>query len=500
MREIIEFNISCKADTMHEKSFVVSHAPNTLYLDVNMPEDARYMGYLFLQDAQGKVRLQKLLGYGMHKIAIGEDGMHTTIGGVPGKICTGKWKIALGIFTEYVHQRLGEKEVAIEIIVTDESMEITETIGINNWTNEKNADISLDSYDWNYFYQTQKKWYKGDFHTHTTLSDGKETIRNAMKKAEDMELDFYVPTEHNLMHTGWCDSNCCILPGIEITTEAGHFNLFGITKMPRNLLDIIKSNGSAQMEIYVRRIMQEAAEMRWIVSINHPFLGIWNWKYADTKLNSFQCVEIINDPTYQGAQKSNDRAIAFLDALWNDGHRIWGVGGSDAHNLIGERYEGAELPSVAGDPGTYVYCEGLSARQLLEQLRKGRACVTRFCKIMPKITVGEKEYLPGDEILQKNETITLTYAAKIYDIEEEPEIFLVKNGQKEKVMAVKSASGVYEISKEIVLETNHWNWVRLEVRSKNGVFLGFVNPVSCGRMTSLCSTMAEIWEKMGETT
>ena len=37
--------------------------------------------------------------------------------------------------------------------------------------------------------------YKGDFHTHTRLSDGKETTWNATRKAEKDELDYYVPTE-----------------------------------------------------------------------------------------------------------------------------------------------------------------------------------------------------------------------------------------------------------------------------------------------------------------
>lgn len=33
-------------------------------------------------------------------------------------------------------------------------------------------------------------WYKGDFHTHTRLSDGKETIGHASERAEESGLDF----------------------------------------------------------------------------------------------------------------------------------------------------------------------------------------------------------------------------------------------------------------------------------------------------------------------
>ena len=60
-------------------------------------------------------------------------------------------------------------------------------------------------------------------------------------------------------------------------------------------------------------------------------------------LDGVDCLEIINDPTYPDAAHANDKAVHFLDELWNDGYRIYGVGGSDSHNLIEERYEGATL-------------------------------------------------------------------------------------------------------------------------------------------------------------
>ena len=41
-----------------------------------------------------------------------------------------------------------------------------------------------------------------------------------------------------------------------------------------------------------------------------------------------------------------------------------------------------------------------------------------------------------------------------------------------------------------------WNWVRLEVRKKDGTFLGYVNPVYCGYYEPECTTVEEIWAKM----
>ena len=498
MKENINFTISRKADNLYEESFVIPHELETLYLDIRIPEECQYMGFVILRDAMGAIRLQKLLGYGEQKLAIGNDGMHTTIGGVPGRIAPGEWKLCLGIFTEYVEQRLGDKTFVLETVLTDEAFTITEPMGNWVWVEEESLRISPEKYHWNQVYQPESIWYKGDFHTHTRLSDGKETTVHAMEKAKDMEMDFYVPTEHNLMHTGWCDTSLCILPGIEITTDRGHFNLFGIDEMPEKVLDIVKSNGTPKLEHYVEETIKEANRKGWIVSLNHPFLTIWKWQYRKTSLADFQCVEIINDPTYQDAPLSNDQAIRFLDELWQDGHRIWGVGGSDSHNLLEERYEGADLPSIAGDPGTYVFCEGLSPKNLLEQVQKGHMCVTRFCKIEPRITAGEQEYLPGDEIVVNAENTMLTYKAKIIGLKEKPKVFLVKNGEKIPVKVYEKPSGDYYIKEETELSNQTWNWVRLEVRSRHDAFLGYVNPVWCGAAAPTCHTVEEIWEKMGE--
>lgn len=513
MRKTINYTINSSVDNLHEESFVVPHELETIYIDVEMPEECRYMSFIFLRDETGTIRLQKLLGYGEQKLAVGKDGEHTSIGGVAGSIHPGEWKLGIGIFTEYVCQRLGEKEAALQVTLTDEPSEITEPIGSGIWTEEKGFRISAEKYDWKKKYQTGAKWYKGDFHTHTRLSDGKETIRNAMKKAKDMEMDFYVPTEHNLMHTGWCDTNLCILPGIEITTDRGHFNLFGITEMPEKLVELVRYNGKPQMEQYVKEIIKEANKKGWIVSLNHPFLTIWKWQYGKTALSDFQCVEIINDPTYQDAPPSNDKAIQFLDTLWEDGHKIWGIGGSDAHNLIEERYEGSDLPSIAGDPGTYVFCENLSPESLMENVRKGHVCVTRFCRILPRITIDGLEYLPGEEfpvseqaestqVPQETkdsgteENTEILYGAEILGLEEEPEVFVVKNGQRYLAKVFVNEAGNYCIREQVRLDRQEWNWVRLEIRKQDGAFLGYVNPVYCGHREPICETVEEIWKRM----
>lgn len=354
---------------MFGESFWIPQHCDTLYIDLDIAEEYGVMGYIVVYDEKKHIRLQKLIGHGQRYLAIGADTLSTSLGGIPGAIGAGQWRLMICVFTEYVAQMLGERTAEFRVTLSDagNGQELSECVGEQCWISGV-SDIPLyhDGYDRKKIYKNPSGWYKGDLHTHTRLSDGKETVENAMRKAVDMEMDYYVPTEHNVIHTGWVDSDVMIVPGIEITTERGHCNLFGIDRMPSYLPDILACMGGEKTQEYVRLTIEEAAEYGWIVSINHPFLHIWKWLHEDILLSRIDCIEIINDPTYEYAKEANWKAIHFLDWLWQDGYKIWGVGGSDSHNLIWERYPGATEPSVAGDPGTYVYMDGMSPEHLLE--------------------------------------------------------------------------------------------------------------------------------------
>ena len=177
-----------------------------------------------------------------------------------------------------------------------------------------------------------------------------------------------------------------IVPGVEVTAEKGPCNLFGIDRLPSRIKDIICRPASEQAETWVTDILQEAAESGWLVSINHPFLHVWKWKFHSIPLRMVQVLEIVNVPTYLYAKVSNEKAIRFFVLLWQLGYRIYGMAGSDSHILIEERYVGALEPSVAGDPGTYVFSKGLTPTKLLQNLRNGHVYVSRYCTLEGEIT------------------------------------------------------------------------------------------------------------------
>lgn len=510
MKKEFIFQISKSTAVRSEESVRIPFATSQMLLRVRLEKEYSGMGYLVVYDPEGRVRLWHLLGHGERELLIGSGGKDTSVGGVPGSIEAGNWKVELFLFTEYIAQFLGDAVVnfVIELETFDDEtaeedgkmpFQVSDVIGEQEWISKTAAGKQmlpvLDCYDWKREVCRETMWYKGDFHTHTTLSDGKETTASAMEKAKLTELDFYVPTEHNAIHTGWVDTSLLILPGIEITTDQGHCNFFGIDRMPKVLPQLMEHVGDESSEQFMYEAIAEAKERNWIVSVNHPFLHIWKWKHGGLALQDMDCLEVINDPTYLYAKEANEQAVAFLDLLWEDGWNIWGVGGSDSHNLLEERYDGAELPSIVGDPGTFVFCEGLSAKELMKRVRCGNMYVSRFCRGVFEIFCKGNRYLPGDELQFEEDTVSVEYHIRVYDTTERICLYMIRDGRRELLRQTEEADGSVTAEAKAEFRQGEWSYMRAEVRNEAGELLAYVNPVYHGRKTHECMTFAEAVKK-----
>lgn len=488
-----------------QKTMLIPAGFKRLHLAVDIPDCIRCRAYILIEDPKGDIRLQKLLGFGTQILGIGQSPVETSIGGVPGEVTAGYWRIRLITFIADESDIRDTDEtdpLEIDITITDTIQSLTEPMDGSVWIREgDNLTLHSGQFDWNQVFQNQSGWFKGDFHTHTQLSDGKETVAKAMCNAAAMNMDFYVPTEHNLIHTGWCKTDICILPGVEITTAKGHFNLFGITKMPEALFKSLKNKQQQLDEEFIMQVFHEAVDKNWLISINHPFLSIWAFQHFNIPAREISCLEIINDPTYPENKTANEKALHLWNAFWNEGYRLTGVGGSDAHNLPEERYEQADIPSIVGDPGTYVYCKKLTPGYLKKAVCQGHTCVSRFVVLRPDIYAGERFYLPG-ECLTGTGLDHVVYGLQITEgigfredyLDESgmPRVMLVVNGEYTPVLVKRIASGSWYAKIKISIDTRRWQWMRMEVRGNDNLLLGTVTPVYTGKKDSKYQTYGEI--------
>lgn len=147
MRDQIRFKIGKEEKNIQEKWIEIPEGTEHIQMMIEMPEEFQYMAFLFLEDPKKEIRFQKLLGYGQQNPGIGKSTKDTTIGGVPGEIYPGTWKIGIGIFTEYVAQKLGEQTGEIVLTVSDRKDEVSDPIGGECWV-ENGLHISEKSYRW----------------------------------------------------------------------------------------------------------------------------------------------------------------------------------------------------------------------------------------------------------------------------------------------------------------------------------------------------------------
>ena len=167
MRDQIRFKIGKEEKNIQEKWIEIPEGTEHIQMMIEMPEEFQYMAFLFLEDPKKEIRFQKLLGYGQQNPGIGKSTKDTTIGGVPGEIYPGTWKIGIGIFTEYVAQKLGEQTGEIVLTVSDRKDEVSDPIGGECWV-ENGLHISEKSYRWENVFCPESGWLSF-FHKNTRI-------------------------------------------------------------------------------------------------------------------------------------------------------------------------------------------------------------------------------------------------------------------------------------------------------------------------------------------
>ncbi|MDT8719066.1 CehA/McbA family metallohydrolase [Clostridium sp. 19966] len=462
----------------HEKLPIKIHKFNIyqtltcLQLDINT--DRQSWMQVFLWDEENRLRLQCLHLTKETKIIIDKMPEKTSTCAVPGDFLPGEYTI------EIMCRNMESIEYSLEI--TENLKEPKEEIGIEVWCdgNYEVKELTLNNYD---FFKRKKqgfKWYKGDFHTHTTLSDGKMTVKERTENAVALGLDFFVTTEHNVMPCHWTKENILVIPGMEITSPSSHFNAIGL----KQWIDLRANSkdGGMMTEEGMNRLLVEAEEKGALRSINHPELYPWQWLYEETLIENIDTIEIINDPTYQQNREATEKALRLWTLLWMDGRKIWGIGGSDSHLLPTETYKDSAKPSLIGDPGTYVLAEGLSAAEIIEGVSLGRVYVSRDTEMSVKIKCNAQEYYLGSDLSEQfaseDTERSISYEVNFRGIEENCILSVIEDGKIIKSLEIEKENS-YKI--DLMWKGTAYTWNRLELRRISGELILFTNPIFKGK-------------------
>jgi len=324
-------------------------------------------------------------------------------------------------------------------------------------------------------------WYCGDFHAHTNASsDGDYPPHVVAELARAEGLDFVTITDNNTI-SGLSEFdknlNFPIIPGIEVTLDKGHFNVFGIEERHQWIEDIgVSSKASPLPSRYssVTELMEQTAQEGLLNSINHPRLHPWDWRYHETDLRYVDCVELWNDLYWPGNVFANPKTVEQWTNWLNAGYRVTGIGGSDYH--YPPKPEQGLPRERLGQPTTYVYAKELSVPAILEGLRRQRSYVSRGPRVTFQVEIDGIIYDIGDDLGEQSGEMKVTVT-----ISNKPDnilVQLVKNGE---ILAKELLKG-REANVQFRDRVNpaHSDWYRLDVLDVKGQALTITNPIFVG--------------------
>ncbi|MBS4219113.1 CehA/McbA family metallohydrolase [Bacillus sp. FJAT-49711] len=448
-------------------------------------------------DPCGTLRVQYLRGNSLNEILLHRKIEKSSALTVPGKLAVGEWIIQ--VFTAHGSNddhHLIESDISYEVGVESGKGDVVNQsdfhpLGNAPWVlPQQGKGFFINGYDWDEVKDQEEKWYRGDFHTHTIFSDGKMTRSSNIESAQKQNLDFFVATEHNIVHTSWTEEGILVIPGVEVTSTKGHWNVLGVRQWP----DIRTSmpDGGLQTEAGTKRLFQEMKNTGALCSVNHPFLSPWAWLFNDIPLSMIDSIEIWNDPTFKDNLIATEHALNFWSNVWNEGYHITGIGGSDSHLLPHESYNDDGHPSLIGDPATHVLAQNLSASAILNAVKQGKVFVSRGPFINLSVSVGKETFKIGDVItaaLEQND-FSGTCTVTLENCDENTSIYWIENG--EVVLKEQGINSNYTFN----WKNTEYRWLRVDIKSEDGQLLAFTNPIYHGNKTPTVSTWGQLLQKI----
>ncbi len=221
--------------------------------------------------------------------------------------------------------------------------------------------------------QQTKHWYKGNLHTHTTMSDGDSTPDVVAKWYKDNGYQFLILSDHNVL-TPVAELNSklaepekyLLIPGEEVTTTINakpiHINAYGLDSLVKPM------QGDSMMRHIqgnVNLIKQAGA----IPSLNHPNFG---WAVQSKDLLAIQNLPMIE--VYNGHPSVNNRGGGgaesleqMWDALLTARKKVFGIAVDDAHHF--KNFSKAD--SNPGRGWVVVRAGSLSRKNIMEALAAG---------------------------------------------------------------------------------------------------------------------------------
>lgn len=214
-------------------------------------------------------------------------------------------------------------------------------------------------------FSAEKLWFKGNLHTHSTVSDGKLEPQEVVARYQSLGYDFLAFTDHEIF-SWWQElstPDLLILPGIETSGRAPgpyqchHVVGVGASTVLQGHLERY-DNREITGVIGAQTMIDTLNESGYFSIYCHP---VWSRQTFDElkDLVRFHAIEVYNHGCH--VENATGKAEYYWDAFLRQGKRIWGVATDDSHGPLGEY----------GGGWVMVSADSLDPDKILDSLRNG---------------------------------------------------------------------------------------------------------------------------------
>jgi hypothetical protein len=259
---------------------------------------------------------------------------------------------------------------------------------------------------------TGPRWYAGDFHVHSRESgDASPTLDEAATFARSRGLDFIELSEHNTVSqldlVGAAQArhrDLLFLPGIEVTTYAGHANAIGATRW----VDFRANSPTSGVSI--GEITDAVSAQGALFAINHPMLDLGDtcigcaWSLPEAR-GRVAAIEIQNGQYSVTGLLFYPQVMRFWESYLARGEHVAPIGGSDDHRAGQDM---GMFSSPIGGPTTMVYATELSASAIVAGVRAGRTVVKLQGPGDPMVDLRAGDAMIGDTVRMRRVTLRAT--------------------------------------------------------------------------------------------
>lgn len=381
---------------------------------------------------------------------------------LPGAIPQGKWKLLLAVPNIRAHETSTYRaEIRFNARVEEQGFTLTPL--------EKTT-----------------RWYRGDLHMHTAHSDASCSSQSGKsvpcpvfftaQTAAARGLDFIAITDHNadshynaMRELQPYFDRLLLIPGREMTTFWGHFNIYGITEY----VDYRATEGNG---LSVNTILKDVRAKGGIASVNHAdspggedCMGCAWEPPTPIDYSLFTSIEVIN-----GGREMLSSAD-FWDAQLRKGARLAAIGGSDNHNALSEPGK----PGSIGWPTTVVESSALSVPAILDGIRHGRTFIDLTAshnKIIDlEATSKTSKARMGESLIAAKGT---PFQIEVH-VSACPRstVHLLLDGRETAYLQPLAVAGHDEQLHSSLIGDGAYHWLRAEVRDSNGSLMLVSSPI-----------------------